>query len=69
MEGETNAYIQRMSSLKDQLKEQAKKFESIEQEKDKIQRKLKQKEYVHISCNIDISMFTTLIDDIIHTYT
>lgn len=44
MEGETNAYIQRMQSLKEQLKEQASKFELIEQEKDKRQRKLKQKE-------------------------
>ena len=46
MEGETNAYIQRMQSLKEQLKEQASKFELIEQEKDKKQRKLKHKEYV-----------------------
>jgi len=46
MEVETNTYIQRMMSLKDQLKEQASEFELIEQEKDKKQRKLKQKEYV-----------------------
>lgn len=46
MEGETNAYIQRMTSLRDQLKEQASKFELIEQEEDKRQRKLKQKECV-----------------------
>ena len=46
MENETNAYIQRMMSLKDQLKEQAKMFELIEQDEDKRQRKLKQKEYV-----------------------
>lgn len=47
MEGETSAYIQRMQSLKEQLKEQASKFELIEQEEDKKQRKLKQKEYVY----------------------
>ena len=49
MEGETSAYIQRMKSLKEQLKEQASKFELIEQEEDKKQRKLKQKEYVYHS--------------------
>ena len=56
MEGETNAYIQRMQSLKEQLKEQAKKFELIEQEKDKIQRKLKQKEYVILYTHMHINI-------------
>lgn len=49
MEAETDAYIQRMMVLKEQLQEQATKFELIEQEKDKKQRKLKQKEYVFIT--------------------
>ena len=49
MEAETDAYIQRMITLKEQLQEQATKFELIEQEKDKKQRKLKQKEYVFIT--------------------
>ena len=44
MEAETNAYIQRMITLNEQLQEQATEFELIEQEKDKKQRKLKQKE-------------------------
>lgn len=47
-------YIQRMESLKDQLKEQASKFELIEQEMDKKQRKLKQKEYVFVTHTIHV---------------
>ena len=47
-------YIQRMQSLKDQLKEQASKFELIEQEMDKKQRKLKQKEYVFVIRTIHV---------------
>lgn len=46
MEVETNDYIQMMQSLKAQLKEHASELELIEQEKDKKQRQLKQKEYV-----------------------
>ena len=49
MEAETEDYIQRMITLKEQLHEQATELELIEQEKDKKQRKLKQKEYVLIT--------------------